>query len=95
MKNSRSASAAIQSPQKHNVSHILTINYCLESVAAITLRFPAMFSLLHSITNEEQCVRIVSAINPVTTENMDDSRLQHLGLSAKRNGTEKRTKVSP
>ena len=32
-----------------------TINYCLESSAAITFRFQAMFSPLHSITNEEQC----------------------------------------
>ena len=53
--------------------------------------------------------RIVSTIGPVTTENTDDSHLQtycreaiyratvnrHLGLSAKRNETQRRTKVSP
>ena len=54
-------------------------------------------------------VRIITAINPVTTENTDDSRLQmhcreamhcatvnrHLGLSAKRNKTQRRTEVDP
>ena len=43
-KNSRSASATIQLPQKYDVSYALTINYCLESAAAITFHFPAMFS---------------------------------------------------
>ena len=32
-----------------------TINYFLESAAAITLRFTAIFSPLHSVTNKEQC----------------------------------------
>ena len=77
-----------------------TINYCLESAAAITLCFQLQI---------KNSVRIVSAINPVTTENTDDSCLQsycseakqcatanqHLKLSAKRNGTQRRTKVSP
>ena len=75
------------------------------------LRFT--FSYVQPITQTElqmkNSVRIVSAINPVTTENTDDSHLQmypreamhhatanrHLGLSAKRNGTQRRTKVSP
>ena len=61
------------------------------------------------VLNMKNSVRIVSAISPVTMENTDDSRLQmycreamhlatvnrHLGLSAKRYGTQRRTKVSP
>ena len=85
-----------------------TINYCLESAAAITLRFQ-LFSARYTALQMKNSVRIVSEINPVTMENMDDSRLQmycseamhratmnqHLGLSAKRNGTQRRTKVCP
>ena len=52
-----------------------TINYCLESAAAIMLCFqlyPAHYTALQT----KNSVRIISAINPVTTENMDNSRLQ-------------------
>ena len=82
-----------------------TINYCLENAAAITLCFQ-LFSARYTMSQAKNSVRIVSVINPVTTENMDNSRLQmycreamhhttvnrHLGLSAKRNGTQRRTK---
>ena len=71
-----------------------TINYCLESAAAITLRFQ-LFSAHYTALQMKNNVRIVSAIYPVTTKNTDDSHLQtycreamhrttanrHLGLS--------------
>ena len=74
-----------------------TINYCLVSAAAITLRFQPC-SASYTALQTKNSVRIISAINPVTTENTDDSRLQtycreamhrtttnrHLWLSAKR-----------
>ena len=85
-----------------------TIDYCLESAVAITLCFQ-LCSVRYTALQTKNSVRIVSAISSVTTENTDDSRLQtycreakhlattnrHLGLSAKRNGTQRRTKVSP
>ena len=105
MKNSRSASATIQSPQKYDDSRApnyqTTINYCLESAVAIMLRFQLCSALFKALQMKNSVVRIVPAINPVTTENTDDSCLQtyckeamhcaianrHLGLSTKRNGT--------
>ena len=85
-----------------------TINYCLESAAAIALRFQ-LCSTRYTALQAKNSVRIVYAISPVTTVNTDNSHLQtysreathrtsanrHLGLSAKRNGTQRRTKVSP
>ena len=84
----------VPSPRKYDVSRALTISYCLESVAAITLCFLAHYTALQM----KNSVRIISAINPVTTENTDNSHLQtycteamyhatvnqRLGLSAKR-----------
>ena len=83
-----------------------TINYCLESAAAITLRFQ-LFSASYTMLPTKNSVRITSAINPVTTENTDGclqtycreamhlaTANQRLGLLAKRNGTQRRTKVS-
>ena len=81
-----------------------TINYCLESAVAITLRLQPC-SARYTALQTKNSVRIASAINPVTTENTDDSHLQmeamhratanqHLGLSAQRNGTQRKTKVS-
>ena len=52
-----------------------TINYCLESAATITLHFQ-LISARYTTLQTKNSVRIVSAINPVTTENMDDSHLQ-------------------
>ena len=52
-----------------------TINYCLESAAAITLCF-LLCSARYTALQTKNSVRIVSAISPVTTENTDDSRLQ-------------------
>ena len=60
-----------------------------------------MFNMIYSAANEEQ-VGIAPLIDPVTTENMDDSHREimdhvttnrHLWLAAKRNGTQKRTNV--
>ena len=51
------------------------INYCLECAVAITLRFQ-LFSARYTALQTKNSVRIVSAINPVTIENMDDSHLQ-------------------
>ena len=79
-------------------------NYC---AAAITLCFQ-LFSAHYTVSQTKDSVRIISAISPFTTENTDVSRLhtycreamhratsnRHLGLSAKRNGTQRRTKVS-
>ena len=45
-----------------------TINYCLESAAAITLCFQ-LCSARYTALKMKNSVRIVSAINPVTTEN--------------------------
>ena len=52
-----------------------TINYCLKSVVAITLRFQ-LCSAHYTVLQTKDSVRIVSAINPVTMENADDSRIQ-------------------
>ena len=49
-----------------------TINYCLKNVAAITLCFQ-LCSAHYTALQMKNSVRIVSAINPVSTENMDDS----------------------
>ena len=101
MKNSRrSAFATIQSPQKYNDS-------CAPNYQLLPRKCSGHYaSLLACYTKKN--IRIASAINPVTTENMDDClqmncRItmhratvnRHLGLSGKRNGTQRRTKVSP
>ena len=52
-----------------------TINYCLVSAAVITLRFQ-LCSAHYTALQMKNSVGIISAINPVTTENTDDSRLQ-------------------
>ena len=104
MKNSgRSASATIQLPRKYDDSHALSFNYCLE------VQWPLRCSACYTVLQMKNSVRIVSAFSPVTTENTDNFCLQtycsgamhratanrHLGLSAKINGTQRRTKVSP
>ena len=83
-----------------------TINYCLESTAAITLHFQ-LRSARYSALQTKNSIRIISAISPVTKENTLFTKTycreamhratanRHLGLSAKRNGTQRRTKVSP
>ena len=85
-----------------------TINYCLVSVAAITLRFQ-LCSAHYTALQTKNSVRIIPAISPVTTESTDDSRLQTYCREAnashyreliplavsKKNGTQRRTKVSP
>ena len=82
-----------------------TINYCLESAVAITLRFQ-LCSARYIALQAKNSVRIVSAISLLTTENTDNSHLQmycreamhratanrHFRLSAKRNGTQKEDK---
>ena len=71
-----------------------TINYCLESAAANMLHFQ-LCSAHYTASQTKNSVTIISAINPVTMENMDDSRLQmycmhrgtanrHLGLVSKK-----------
>ena len=96
-----------QSSHHENMTILVhpTINYCLESVAA---HFQ-LCSARYNVSQTKNSVRIVSAINPDTTENTDNSSLQtycreamhcatanrHLWLSAKRNGTQRWTKVSP
>ena len=52
-----------------------TIYYCLESALAITLHFQ-LCSAPYTALQTKNSVRIISAINPVTTENTDDSCLQ-------------------
>ena len=47
-----------------------TINYCLESAAAIMLRFQ-LFLVCYTALQTKNSVRIASAINPVTMENTD------------------------
>ena len=66
----------------------------------------SMFCSLHSITNEKQYKKLL-AMNPVATENVGEKHdtargkpyraiaNRHLALSAKRTGTQRRTKVSP
>ena len=82
-----------------------TINYCLKSAAAITLCFQ-LCSAHYKASKMKNSVRIVPAINPVTMENLQlqmycreamhrATANRHLGLSAKRNGTQMRTKVNP
>ena len=101
--NRRSASAIIQSHddlRTPTVSKKLSISYCLKSAAAITLHFQ-LYSAHYTALQTKNSVKIVSATNPITTENMDSSHLQtycreamhratanqHLGLSEKGNGT--------
>ena len=71
-----------------------------QKCSTIALRFQ-LCSACYTELQKKNSVRIVSAINPVTTENTDDYRLQtycreamhratanqHLKLSTKRNGT--------
>ena len=105
----RSPSATIQSPQKYDDSR--APNYQLlprKCSGYIMLRFQ-LCSARYTALQTKNSVRIISVISPVTTENTDDSHSQtycreamhratanrHLWLSAKRNGTQRRTKVSP
>ena len=68
MKSSRrGASATIQSLQKYDDSCTPTINYCLESAAAIALRFQ-LCSAHYTALQTKNSVRIVSEISPFTTE---------------------------
>ena len=102
MKNSRRS--ALQSSHHENTmirapQLLITASKCSCHYVLLS----AIFSPLHSITNEEQCY------NRLCTEKTDDSHLQtygreamhratanrHLEVSAKRNGTQRRTKVSP
>ena len=66
------SNTALQQSSHHNDSCAPTINYCLESATAITLRFQ-LFSACYTALQMKDSVRIVSAINPVTTENTDNS----------------------
>ena len=101
----RSPSATIQSPRKYDSR---APNYQLlprKCSGCITLRFQ-LCSARCTALQTKNSVRIISAISPVSPQ--DDSRLQtycmeamhrasanqHLWLSAKRNGTQRRTKVS-
>ena len=99
-KNSRRSDCNNPVTEKNMTIHTpSTINYCLESAAAITLHFQ-LCSAPYTALQTKNSVRIISAINPVTTENTDDSRLQtycreamhhatanrHLGLSQKEMG---------
>ena len=73
-----------------------------------TLHFQLCSAHYTALQMKNSC-KIISAISPFTMDYIDDSHLQtycreamyritmnrHLGLSAKRNGTQKRTKVSP
>ena len=72
-KNSRSASATIQSPRKYDNSHAPTINYCLKNTAAITFCFE-LFSARYTASQTKNSVIIVFTINLVTMEKTDDSR---------------------
>ena len=60
--------------KKYDDSCALSINYYLESAAAIMLRFE-LCSAHYTALQMKKSVRIV-AISPVTTENTDDSCLQ-------------------
>ena len=53
----------------------LTINYCLESAVATTLRFQ-LCSAFYTVLQMKNSVRIISAISLFTTEKTDDSHLQ-------------------
>ena len=99
MKNSRRLQEVSQQQSSHHKNMTIrvpsTINYCLKSAAA---RFQ-LCSACYKASQTRNGVRIVSAINPVTMENTDESHLQtycreaihratmnrHLWLSAKRN----------
>ena len=64
---------SIQSLRKYDVLRAPIINYFLKSAAAIILRF-RLCSVSYTALQTKNNVRIVSAINPVTMENTDDSR---------------------
>ena len=102
----RSAPATIQSPQKYNTEFARPQLSITASKVQPLLHFA--FSYFQPVSQRYKR-RTMLAINPVTTENTDDSHLQkycreamhcatanrHLWLSAKRNGTQRRAKVSP
>ena len=109
MKNSRRLQKVPLQQSSHHENTTIhvppTINHCLKSAAACF----KLCSACYKASQTKNSVRIVSAINPVTTENTEDSHLQmfcredmhrattnrHLELSAKRNCTQSGTKVSP
>ena len=100
----------LQQASHHENTMICAPQYQLlpRNAATITLRFQ-LFSARYTALQMKNSVTVVFAIDLVTIEKMDDSRLQmycreamhcttanrHLELSAKRNGTQRRTKVSP
>ena len=70
--------APLQQSSHHENTTILaspTINYCLESAVAITLRFQ-LFSACYTASQMKNSVRIIYAMSSVTMENMGDSCLQ-------------------
>ena len=82
--------------------HTSTINYSLESAVAITL----CFQFCSACYTAYKHTRSASAINPVTTKNIDDSHLQMkpcivlpridtLGCQQKEMGHKGRTKANP
>ena len=85
------------------------INYWVESeVANYTLLSVTVGSARYTVPQPKNSRRSASAINPITKENTQmipvykhreamhcTTMNQHLGLSAKRNGTQRRTKVNP
>ena len=75
--NRRSASATIQSPQKYD--NLCTPNYQknLSNIAS-KVQWPLRFacSAHYTTLQMKNSVRIVSVINPFTTENTYDSHLQ-------------------
>ena len=85
------------------------INYWVESeVANYTLLSVTVGAACYTVLQPKNSRRRTSAINPITKENTQmipiykhreamrcTTMNQHLGLSAKRNGTQRRTNVSP
>ena len=78
--------------------YVPTISYCLESAVAITLRYQ-LCSAHYTALQMKNSIKIASAVTCLQTycrEAMHCATAsQHLGLSAKRNGTQRGAKVSP
>ena len=74
MKNSKRSASEINPVviKIRQFAYAPTINHCLESAVAITLRFQ-LCSTRYTVLQTKNSVRISSAINSVTMENTDNS----------------------
>ena len=89
--------------ERTGAEHPSYINYCLKSEASIMLRC-WLCSTRYTVVRKKNCPKSTSEIKTATMKNMDDIMKgshhmlppnQRFSLSAKMNGTQRRTLVSP